>query len=88
MIIYPLHPSQFTALKTKLEDTHQAEITIEHSEIPTGDIRGTIAGHGVSANFQYNGTTQTLSVDVTHHPFFIPVSAIESQLRSAIAGLQ
>jgi len=68
---------KFDALKAKLVSTHQAEIT--------GTTEGAITGHGVTAAYRYDETAQTLKVDVQHHPFFIPVSAIESQLRQALA---
>jgi len=68
---------KFDALKAKLVSTHQAEIT--------GTTEGAITGHGVTAAYRYDEAAQTLSVDVQHHPFFIPVSAIESQLRQALA---
>jgi hypothetical protein len=66
------------ALREKLLSIHQTEVT--------GTTEGAITGHGVTANYHYDSANQTLSVDVIHHPFFIPVSAIESQLREAIAG--
>ena len=72
-----LTPQAFDTLKNQLLSTHQAEIT--------GDKDGTITGHGVNANFHYADTSQTLTVDIVHHPFFIPVSAIEKQLRQAAA---
>ena len=68
----------FNALRGQLLANHQAEVT--------GTTEGAIKGHGVTANYHYDSASQTLSVDVIHHPFFIPVSAIESQLRDAVAG--
>ena len=67
-----------STLRGKLLSTHQAEVT--------GTTGGTITGHGVAANYHYDGASQTLTVDVIHHPFFIPVSAIESQLKEALTG--
>jgi hypothetical protein len=80
MQITGVSPAAFDALRGQLLANHQAEVT--------GITDGTIAGHGVTANYHYDSTQQTLSVDVIHHPFFIPVSAIESQLREAVAGCQ
>lgn len=65
----------FDKLRTQLGT--QAEVT--------GTTQGTISGHGVTANYQYDSADQTLSVDVIHHPFYISESMIESQLRAALA---
>ncbi len=67
--------TKFNSLRTQLSG--QAEVT--------GTTDGTIAGHGVTANYQYDSASQTLSVDVIQHPFYIPESMIESQLRAALA---
>ena len=80
MQITGVSEATLSALREKLLSTHQAVVT--------GTTSGTITGHGVTANYIYNGAGQTLSVDIVHHPFFVPVSAIESQLRAAIAGCQ
>jgi hypothetical protein len=77
MTITGVTQQKFDALKAQLTSTHQAEVT--------GTTAGAITGHGVTANYQFDATAQTLTVDVVHHPFFIPVSAIESQLRGALA---
>jgi hypothetical protein len=76
MTITPVTPDKFASLKTQLASN--AEVT--------GDAAGTISGHGVIANYTYDAPSQTLTVDVIHHPFYIPVSAIESQLRDAVAA--
>jgi len=78
MIIQGVTIAGFNALRTKLISTHQAEVT--------GTTEGAITGHGVTAAYRYDEAAQTLAVDVQHHPFFIPVSAIESQLRQALAA--
>lgn len=70
----------FNALRTKLGTTQGTEVT--------GTSEGTIKGKGVTANYRYDSVQQTLSVDVVERPFFIPVSAIESQIRDAIAESQ
>lgn len=67
----------FKALREQLLSTHQAEVT--------GTTDGVISGHGVTANYCYDSASRTLSVDVVHHPFFVPLSAIESQLRDALS---
>jgi hypothetical protein len=78
MQITDVSQAAFNSLRAQLLSTHQAEVT--------GTTEGAIVGHGVTANYRYDGTGKTLSVDIIHHPFFIPVSAIESQLRGAVDG--
>jgi hypothetical protein len=78
MQINGVSETAFDALRARLLSTHQAEVT--------GTTQGTITGHGVTANYHYDNAGQTLSVDVIHHPFYIPVSTIESQLRDQLAG--
>jgi hypothetical protein len=80
MIITGVTGSAFESLRAQLSAANQAQIT--------GTTNGVISGHGVTANYAYDGSAETLTVDVVHHPFFIPVSAIESQLRAALAGNQ
>jgi hypothetical protein len=78
MQITGVSAATFQALRDQLLSTHQANVT--------GTTDGIITGHGVTAGYHYDSANQTLSVDVKHHPFFIPVSAIESQLRQTIAN--
>ncbi len=78
MQITGVSEATFAALRGKLIENHEAEVS--------GTTEGTITGHGVSANYHYDGGKQTLSVDVIHRPFFVPVAAIESQLREAVSG--
>lgn len=80
MEIAGVSPAVLSALREQLLANHQADVS--------GTTDGTITGHGVTANYRYDGANQTLSVDVVRHPFYIPVSAIESQLRDAVANLQ
>lgn len=80
MQIEQVSQATFDALRGQLLSTNQATVT--------GTTDGVITGHGVTANYQYDGVNQTLSVEVVHHPFYIPVSSIESQLRGAVAGCQ
>jgi hypothetical protein len=79
---------QITGVSAAAFDTLRGQLLANHQAEVTGATEGTITGHGVTANYHYDSTHQTLSVDVIHHPFFIPVSAIESQLREAVAGCQ
>lgn len=78
MTITGVSQSAFDSLRKQLSDANQAVIT--------GTSEGAITGHGVTANYRYDAATETLTVDVSHHPFFIPVSAIESQLRAALGS--
>lgn len=80
MQIAGVSEAAFNALRAQLLSNHQAEIT--------GTTDGTITGQGVTANYHYDSSAATLSVDVIHHPFYIPESAIESQLRTQLAALQ
>jgi len=80
MQITGISEATLNALRRQLLTDHRTEVT--------GTTEGTITGHGVTANYHYDSTQQTLSVNVIHHPFFIPVSAIESQLRDAVAKCQ
>lgn len=68
---------QVDALRTKLATDHDTAVTT------SGDMTQ-IVGHGVTANAFYNGSQ--LRVDVVKHPFYVPVSMIESQLRAALAS--
>ena len=78
MQIEGVSQAAFDALRAQLLSNHQAGVT--------GTTEGTISGHGVTANYRYDSIGQTLSVDVIHHPFYIPVSSIESQLRDTLAA--
>jgi hypothetical protein len=78
MTINNVSQSTFDKLRQQMLSTHQAEVT--------GTTQGAITGHGVTASYKFDATAQTLEVDVIHHPFFIPVSAIESQLRAAVTA--
>jgi hypothetical protein len=74
----------------QITDVTQAAFDKLHAQLSTqaevtGTTDGTITGHGVTANYQYDSTGQTLSVEVIHHPFYISESMIESQLRQALA---
>lgn len=65
---------QFNKLRAQI--SRQAQVT--------GTTDGTITGHGVTANYHYDGADQMLSVEISHHPFYISESMIESQLRAAL----
>ena len=75
MQIAGVSEAQFNALR--------AQLLSNLTEV-TGTTNGTITGHGVTANYHYDTVGQTLSVDIIHHPFYIPVASIESQLRNQL----
>jgi hypothetical protein len=77
MTIENVTPEKFESVK--------AQLIANHTEVK-GDTIGVIDGHGVTANFSYDPTKQELTVDVTHHAFFIPVCTIEDGLRKAFAA--
>ncbi len=77
MQIADVSEAAFNALRAQLLSS-QAEVT--------GTTGGTITGHGVTADYQYDSASRTLSVEVIHRPFYIAESAIESHLRDAVAG--
>ena len=80
MQIAGVSEAAFNALRAQFLANPQAEVT--------GTTDGTITGHGVTANYHYDGAGQTLTVDVIHHPFYITESEIESQLRGQIAAFR
>jgi hypothetical protein len=78
MIIQNVTQATFDKLRATLLSTHQADII--------GTSQGTISGHGVVASYKFDAANLTLEVDIIHHPFFIPVSAIEGQLQNAVTA--
>jgi hypothetical protein len=76
MVITGVSQPAFNLLRKQLSEANQTAVT--------GTTEGTITGHGVTASYRYDSSAETLTVNVIHHPFFIPVSAIESQLRAAL----
>jgi len=76
MIIQDVSQKTLDTLRAQLLAGKQAEIS--------GTTEGSITGHGVNAAYAYDAAAQTLTVNVVHHPFFIPVAAIEAQLRDAV----
>lgn len=79
MILTEVTRVKFMALKQKLSTTH--------SSIITGIDAGAISGNGVTANYRYDENQKTLTVDVVHHPFFIPISEIQTRLSDVLSGL-
>ncbi len=74
MIAIKMTPEEFQAKAAQLKE--QAGIDLQ------GD-KGTAAGHGVTVNYAYDGTT--LSLDVTHKPFFVSVGYCEDQINKWLA---
>jgi hypothetical protein len=74
-----------TNVSQKTVDTLKAQLTSKNGATVTDS---TISGHGVNASYSYDAKSQQLTVNVTHHPFYVPESHIESELRGAVAKLQ
>ncbi len=71
----PITPDAFATFRQRLLDDHDTALS--------GETEGTISGHGVVAEYHYSEASQTLTVNVKKHPFYMPVSAIEHELRVA-----
>lgn len=65
---------RFDALKHQLVNTHEASVS--------GDDDGVIVGHGVTADYKYDGTA--LTVEIAHHPFFISTALIFDEIGRSI----
>jgi hypothetical protein len=52
----------------------------------TGGNSFVISGHGITAQAAYDEPKQTLTVTVTHKPFFVSDDLIESGIRDAIGA--
>ena len=74
-------PSQFATLQQKLAESHDAVMAAS-----VDDNHGTITGHGVTATFAYDPIAQTLTIVVTKHPWYEPLGAIESAIKSNIVA--
>lgn len=79
MIFRSITPQKFAALKAKLLDTHQAQVT--------GETSGQIIDSGVIANYRFDPTARTLAVTVIHHPFYISEGHIITGISNAIANV-
>ena len=77
---------QFTGVSEAAFAGLREQLMSNHNAVVTGTTEGTLIGHGVAADYHYDGANQTLSVDVIHHPFYISIAAIESQLRATLDG--
>jgi hypothetical protein len=71
-------PEQFSLLENKLATSHQAAVAFN------GPATGTITGHGVTANFSYDQPAQSLTVNITNHPWYVSEGAVEGNLRKAL----
>jgi len=66
-------------LKSNLAYGHDATMNID----PSGTT-GTVTGHDVTASITYSGATSVLTVTVTKHPFWYPLSAVEEGISTSI----
>ncbi|HEY4011277.1 MAG TPA: hypothetical protein VGM11_14075 [Acidobacteriaceae bacterium] len=72
MIEVPLTEAQFAAASQRLQ-AHGVNLT---------GTSGTLSRDGVTA--RYNYANNLLTIEVVEKPFFLPASAVESQIRSYI----
>ena len=79
---------QISGVSQTAVDALRAKLASDHQTLVTGTANGTISGHGVLANYDYDSVHQTLSVEVLHHPFFVSASTIETRLRETLASVQ
>lgn len=70
-------PEKFSDLELKLLASHQAVMEMDGNS-------GSISGHGVTAGVTYDPVAQTLDITVKSHPFWQPISFVESSIRSNI----
>jgi hypothetical protein len=77
-------PQQFGQLEEKLAARHDAVLTPKPQVSGSLTEIGTITGHGVIAGYCYVLATQTLTVEVAKHPFYISEGAIEANIRKAL----
>lgn len=73
-------PAQLAGLEKQLADSRQATMTFAPPGATTNS--GTIVGHGVTATFAY--VNQTLTIRVTQHPWYMPLSAVESSIQDNV----
>ena len=72
-------PAKFAGLKKQLAESHDATMNLDAS-----GTTGTVTGHDVTASIAYSGSTSVLTVTVTKHPFWYPLSAIEEGISTSI----
>jgi Mg-chelatase subunit ChlI len=80
--ITDVSPEVFDRLRAQLEDRHGATITVL---TPT---QGEIRAHGIELHYDYDGHRQWLMCEIHKHPFHVPESTIEAQLRSTIQQIR
>jgi hypothetical protein len=75
--ISPLPQNKFDELKAKLIGVHQATVTDTE-----------INGHGVDATYGYDPAgAGALTVTVLHHPWYISLGTIQSELQKNVDSL-
>ena len=72
MVEVPLTEAQFAAAAQRLK-TYGVDLT---------DRSGTLSREGVTA--RYNYANEKLTIEILDKPFFLPLTLIESQMRSYI----
>ena len=72
MVEVPLNEAQFVAAAKRLRD-HGVDLA---------DRSGTLSRDGVTARYSYSN--DKLTIEILDKPFFLPLTLIESQMRSYI----
>lgn len=72
MVEVPLTEAQFTAAAARLRDYG----------VDVSNRSGTLSRDGITARYSY--ANEKLTIEILEKPFFLPLSAIEAQMRSYI----
>lgn len=81
IIVSPVTLAQLETLTARL-GANGTTVTPDPAK-PAGE-GFTIEGHGIGATASYDAGT--LTVTVTHKPFYVPMSSIEAGIRKALEG--
>ncbi len=73
----------FHGVNTKVFECLKAELERGGIAVPNGNS-GTISGHGIKADFEYNARADTLSIQVTDKPFLVTCGYITGRIHGSI----
>lgn len=65
----------------------RARINAQADNTSQSDDAGTAEGSGFSASYSYDDKAQTLTIQCTDKPFFIPESLVEAKIRSLVESV-